>query len=81
MNTLLKKLMIFIIRIYQYAISPFTPSSCRFSPSCSTYSVEALQKHGAFKGFWLSLKRISKCHPWGSSGYDPVPEVKEKNNP
>lgn len=72
--------MIFLIRIYQYAISPFTPSSCRFSPTCSSYSVEAIQKHGPLKGFWLSLKRISKCHPWGSSGYDPVPEIEQKNN-
>lgn len=78
MYKLLKKLMVFVIRIYQYAISPFTPSSCRFAPTCSAYSVEAIQKHGPFKGFWLSLKRVSKCHPWGSSGYDPVPEVEKE---
>ncbi len=68
------KILIFIIRIYQNLISPFTPSSCRFTPSCSAYSLEAIQKHGPLKGFWLSFKRILKCHPWGSSGYDPVPE-------
>lgn len=65
---------IFLIRFYQVAISPFTPATCRFSPTCSSYSLEALQKHGVFKGTWLAIKRISRCHPWGGSGYDPVPE-------
>jgi len=55
------------------AISPFTPATCRFSPTCSSYSKEALEKHGLFKGGWLAIKRIAKCHPWGGSGYDPVP--------
>lgn len=67
-----------LIRFYQAAISPYTPASCRFTPTCSHYAIEALDKHGLFTGGWLALKRISKCHPWGSSGYDPVPEKKEK---
>jgi uncharacterized protein len=67
------KFFIFLIRIYQNTLSLILPSSCRFSPSCSQYGVEALKKHGALKGGWLTLKRISRCHPWGGSGYDPVP--------
>jgi putative membrane protein insertion efficiency factor len=62
-----------LVRFYQVAISPFTPASCRFVPTCSSYTIEALQKHGIFKGGWLSLKRIFSCHPWGRTGYDPVP--------
>ena len=66
-------LLILPIRFYQNAISPLFPGSCRFTPTCSQYAVEALKKHGPLKGFWLALKRISRCHPWGGSGYDPVP--------
>lgn len=62
-----------MIRFYQVCISPFTPSACRFSPTCSSYTLEALKKHGLFKGGWLGIKRIASCHPWGKSGYDPVP--------
>lgn len=61
------------IRFYQQCISPLTPPACRFTPTCSQYAVEAIRKHGPFKGFWLAVKRISRCHPWGGSGYDPVP--------
>lgn len=61
------------VYIYKYAISPFTPASCRHVPTCSTYAVDAVKIHGPFKGFWLATKRISHCHPWGTSGYDPVP--------
>jgi len=68
---------IWLVRFYQAAISPYTPSSCRYSPTCSAYTLEALQKHGIFKGGWLAIKRIGSCHPWGGSGYDPVPEKKE----
>ncbi len=64
---------IIIIKIYQVLISPLFPSSCRYMPTCSHYTVEALKKHGLFKGGWLGIKRISKCHPWGGSGHDPVP--------
>ncbi len=69
---------IWIVRFYQVAISPYTPASCRYTPTCSSYTVEALQKHGLFKGGWLAAKRILSCNPWGGSGYDPVPE-KNKN--
>ena len=61
------------IRVYQYLLSPLLPNSCRFVPTCSQYGVEALQKYGPIKGFWLTAKRIFRCHPWGGSGYDPVP--------
>ncbi len=64
---------IIVIKIYQILISPFFPSSCRFAPTCSQYSFEALRKYGLFKGGWLGIKRISKCHPWGGSGHDPLP--------
>jgi len=66
-------LMIALVKIYQYLISPFLPNACRYTPTCSTYSVEAIKKHGPFKGGWLSIKRIASCNPWGGHGYDPVP--------
>lgn len=69
---------IFLIKIYQALISPLTPASCRFQPTCSSYSIEALEKHGLFKGLKLMIIRIFSCHPWGRSGYDPVPK-KNKN--
>ena len=64
---------VLLVRFYQVGISPFTPATCRFEPTCSSYTIQALQKHGVFKGGWLALKRIFSCHPWGRSGYDPVP--------
>jgi len=64
---------LFLIKVYQTLISPLTPATCRFQPTCSHYSIEALKKYGLFKGGWLAIKRISSCHPWGGSGYDPVP--------
>ena len=73
MTKLLGKLFILIIRFYQAAISPYLMPSCRYTPSCSVYGVEAIRKHGPFKGGWLTLKRIISCNPWGGSGYDPVP--------
>lgn len=66
-------LMIFLIKAYQILLSPILPPSCRYTPTCSQYGVEAFQKHGFFKGFYLTTKRILSCHPWGGSGYDPVP--------
>lgn len=63
-----------LIKGYQYAISPLLPPSCRYAPTCSGYTLEAIQKHGALKGGWLGIKRILRCHPWGGSGYDPVPD-------
>ncbi|MGA1029964.1 MAG: membrane protein insertion efficiency factor YidD [Flavobacteriaceae bacterium] len=65
--------LILIFKAYQVLISPLLPPSCRYQPTCSQYGVEALQKHGLWKGGWLTLKRLSKCHPWGGKGYDPVP--------
>ncbi len=66
-------LLIFPVKIYQWTISPMIGPSCRYTPTCSTYSIEALKKYGPIKGFWLSIKRIASCNPWGGSGYDPVP--------
>lgn len=74
---LVKKIFIYIlifpIKVYQLAISPYFPASCRYTPTCSTYSLEAIKKHGPIKGLWLSIKRILSCNPWGGHGYDPVP--------
>ncbi|HEX6694936.1 MAG TPA: membrane protein insertion efficiency factor YidD [Longimicrobiales bacterium] len=61
------------IRLYQRAISPLLPPACRFTPTCSEYAVQAIEAHGAGKGSWLAVKRLARCHPWGGSGYDPVP--------
>ena len=69
----LSALLILPIRFYQVCISPLTPSSCRFTPTCSQYAIEALRKHGPVKGLYLAIRRILRCHPWGGSGYDPVP--------
>ena len=67
---------ILLVKFYQAAISPYLPSSCRYTPTCSHYTIEALQKHGLLKGGWMAIKRISSCNPWGGSGYDPVPDKK-----
>ncbi|MDO4714802.1 MAG: membrane protein insertion efficiency factor YidD [Bacteroidales bacterium] len=70
---LLTNVLILPIRFYQRFISPLTPPSCRYQPTCSQYAIEALRKHGPWRGFWLSMRRIGRCHPWGGHGYDPVP--------
>ncbi|MDJ0916672.1 MAG: membrane protein insertion efficiency factor YidD [Woeseiaceae bacterium] len=62
-----------LVRLYRYAISPFLGSNCRFQPTCSEYAIEALKQHGLFRGGGLAIRRIFRCHPWGGSGYDPVP--------
>lgn len=67
------KLLVLPIRFYQLAISPMLPKSCRFVPTCSQYAIEAIKIHGPLRGLWLAVKRIMRCHPWGGSGYDPVP--------
>ncbi|GMT43140.1 MAG: putative membrane protein insertion efficiency factor [bacterium] len=67
-----KKILLFAIRVYRTAISPFMPPSCRFYPTCSHYSLDAVSKYGTLKGLWLSLKRIVKCHPFHPGGVDPV---------
>jgi len=74
----MKHLLIKLIRIYQRGISPLTPPSCRFTPTCSNYAVEALQKHGAIKGSLLTIWRILRCNPFGKGGYDPVPKTNKK---
>jgi len=66
-------LLLIPVKIYQWFISPIFGASCRYTPSCSQYTVEALKKHGPFKGLYLSIKRILSCHPWGGHGHDPVP--------
>ncbi|WP_203246994.1 membrane protein insertion efficiency factor YidD [Sporosarcina beigongshangi] len=70
----MKTILMGIIKFYQKAISPLTPPSCRFYPTCSHYGIEAIDKHGALKGSWLAVRRISKCHPFHAGGFDPVPE-------
>ena len=69
-----------LIRFYQYGISPLFPPSCRYTPTCSQYAADAVRIHGPFKGGWMALKRVSSCHPWGGSGYDPVPGTEEANH-
>lgn len=73
MKKLLNSIFILLIRFYQGAISPYLAPSCRYNPSCSEYGIQALKKHGPFKGGWLTLKRFLSCNPWGGSGHDPVP--------
>jgi uncharacterized protein len=76
MKTILKILalpFIGLIKLYQLIISPWLGPSCRFTPTCSQYGLDAFKKYGLFKGFWLTAKRIARCHPWGGHGYDPVP--------
>lgn len=73
LSNTLSTLMLLPIFFYRAVISPLTPPSCRYTPTCSKYAIEAIRKHGPIKGFLLAIKRISRCHPWGGSGYDPVP--------
>lgn len=73
MRNFLIWLLILPIKFYQGAISPHFPASCRFTPTCSQYAVTAIHRHGPVRGLWLALKRLLRCHPWGGSGYDPVP--------
>lgn len=61
-----------VVRAYQLVLSPWSGGACRFSPSCSAYAIEALGRHGAWRGGWLALKRVARCHPWGPAGFDPV---------
>jgi putative membrane protein insertion efficiency factor len=74
-NTIIKvfnMILLAPIYFYKYAISPFIPASCRHTPTCSEYAVQAIKTYGPFKGLWLTARRILRCHPWGTSGYDPV---------
>lgn len=73
LRKILLQLFLLPVYFYRYSISPLLRPSCRYVPTCSQYTIEAVLKHGLWKGTWLSIKRISHCHPWGGSGYDPVP--------
>jgi len=73
----MKKIIIYLIKIYQITLSPILGSNCRFQPTCSQYMIEAIDLHGVLKGLGLGFKRISKCHPLGAKGYDPVPGKEE----
>ena len=73
MRNFLKFILIIPIKIYQILISPLLGPHCRFTPTCSQYAVEAIDKHGPIRGIWLAIKRIARCHPWGGCGHDPVP--------
>lgn len=70
----MSKILILFVRTYQIIVSPFLPNSCRYTPTCSQYMIEAIQEWGLWKGFKLGMKRISTCHPWGGHGFDPVPK-------
>lgn len=72
-NRLLTQLLLLPIYFYRNCISPLTPPTCRFTPTCSQYAIEAIRKHGLFKGLYLAVRRLLRCHLWGGSGYDPVP--------
>jgi putative membrane protein insertion efficiency factor len=78
LRNILIQIIILPIRFYQLAISPLMPASCRHLPTCSQYAIEALRVHGIFKGSWLAFRRIIRCHPWGTHGFDPVPPKKIK---
>jgi len=69
----LRRILINVIRVYQMGISPWTPATCRFTPTCSEYAIEAIGTHGVARGSWLTMKRVGRCHPWGGFGLDPVP--------
>ena len=69
----MKRLLIFGVRAYQVGLGPLLPASCRYYPSCSAYAIEALERHGALRGAWLTVRRISRCHPFRPGGFDPVP--------
>ncbi len=74
----MKPLLIMLVRGYQLLISPVLGSNCRYMPTCSAYTIEAMEKHGAFKGVWMGIKRVGRCHPFHEGGYDPVPDPKKK---
>jgi putative membrane protein insertion efficiency factor len=71
-NKIFGGLLILIVRLYQLGVSPYFPDACRFQPTCSQYMIDSIKEWGIFKGIWLGLKRMARCHPWGGHGYDPV---------
>lgn len=80
LNRWLRSILTGLVLFYKKFISPLTPASCRYQPTCSSYMLEAIEIHGPIKGFWLGIKRIGRCHPWGGSGYDPVPGKSKDNS-
>lgn len=78
MKNLPGRFLILLVKAYQKILSPLCPGVCRFRPTCSQYMIEAIQTHGVIKGLWFGIRRLLRCHPWGGSGYDPVPPKKEK---
>ncbi|WP_199688368.1 membrane protein insertion efficiency factor YidD [Pontibacter oryzae] len=72
MTWILKKFILGLVWVYRNMISPMKPATCRYTPTCSQYALDAVNKYGPFKGGWMAMKRIGRCHPWGGSGYDPV---------
>lgn len=74
----MRYILVFLVRAYQVTLSPFLGKNCRHEPTCSAYAIEALNTWGAFRGLGLTIRRVSKCHPWGTSGHDPVPKRPEK---
>ena len=77
----MRRLALFLIRCYQWLLSPVLGSNCRFHPTCSEYAAQAITAHGAVRGTWLALRRIGRCHPWGGYGFDPVPETPPRPEP
>lgn len=77
----MSSLLVGLVRLYQRFISPLLPRSCRYEPTCSHYTAEALRRHGVLRGGWMGLKRIASCHPWSSGGFDPVPDVPTPTTP
>ncbi|WP_456418415.1 membrane protein insertion efficiency factor YidD [Thiolapillus sp.] len=76
----MKRLLIALVRGYQLLISPFLGQNCRYFPSCSAYTIEAMEKHGPLKGIWMGMKRVGRCHPFHEGGYDPVPDPDKKKH-
>ena len=80
MRTALSSLLALPVRCYRYFISPLLPPSCRYTPTCSEYALDALKLHGPFRGSWLAIRRLGRCHPWGGHGHDPVPPARHEGD-
>ena len=78
-SAVIRAILIGAIKLYQVTLSPWLGRQCRYVPTCSVYAEEALRRHGVRRGLWLAVRRLSRCHPWGSSGYDPVPELDDRS--